>query len=529
MTIRRRLELSFLAILLLFGANVGVYFWGTAQRARAFEDAFRAGERQRLILHIREEIGKTRLQLETTTQQADPMVPLHEAILGQIDPALDELRQEIAALGRNFGHGQQQGLLPEFVAKALELLSAWQKFVHNFGTLSENSVLNQVKAENLSKEVIDGLLEQIRVEEERRSQKARRNFDDVAVVTTRLTVGTFLASTLLSIAIAVTLSRRLLHGLADLKDGMVRIGGGELSHRIDATSSDEYGELGRSINEMATSLQGARSEVEARALEIERQRALAADLLRNILPEQVAAELQERGSVDPKYYEDVTVLFTDFAGFTLSTEKLAAEELVTSLHDYFTAFDRVIRRYGLEKLKTIGDAYMCVVGLPERKPSHAVDAVLASFEILREVEELSRKNPKVGWKVRIGIHTGPVIAGVVGIEKFAFDVWGETVNFASRMESACLPGHINLSERTWSRVKDFIDCEPRGLVLTKEKKEVEMWFARGILPALCEGEETPPAPFRRRYRTYFQKEPPAFPAFLLEAERSRRTGAWTSS
>ena len=246
----------------------------------------------------------------------------------------------------------------------------------------------------------------------------------------------------------------------------------------------------------------------------ETQRREAESLLRNILPAQIADELRLRGQVEPRYFEDVTILFSDFVAFTHATENLAAEDLVNVLHTYFTAFDKVVGRYGLEKLKTIGDSYMLVGGLPERNPSHPVDAVMAAFEMLRAVEELSSE--EAPWRVRIGIHTGPVIAGVVGIKKFAFDIWGETVNFSSRMESSGVPNRINMSARTYSRVKDFFECEARGSVKTKEGKEYDMYFAKGILPKLIDDRtQAPPPAFVRRYRIYFQKSPPAFPAFLL--------------
>jgi class 3 adenylate cyclase len=250
------------------------------------------------------------------------------------------------------------------------------------------------------------------------------------------------------------------------------------------------------------------------------EKRVSESLLLNILPGEVADELRAKGLVSPKYFEDVTILFTDFVGFTLSTEKLAAEELVELLHDYFTAFDQIVARYRLEKMKTIGDSYMCISGLPQRNPAHPVDMVMAAFEMLEAVRQRQRPDRLAQWKVRIGIHTGPVIAGVVGINKFAFDIWGDTVNYSSRMESSGEANRINLSERTFSRVKDFFACEHRGKVLTKEKRALDMYFANGILPSLVNGsDQAPPPAFVRRYNVYFQKDPPSFPAFLLAPDR----------
>jgi len=260
----------------------------------------------------------------------------------------------------------------------------------------------------------------------------------------------------------------------------------------------------------------ANQELERRHQQVEQQKRVSESLLLNILPGEIADELRATGMVSPKYFEDVTILFTDFVGFTLSTEKLAAEELVELLHDYFTAFDRIVARYHLEKMKTIGDSYMCLSGLPVRNPAHPVDTVMAAFEMLHAVQERARPDRPAQWKIRIGIHTGPVIAGVVGINKFAFDIWGDTVNYSSRMEASGQANRINLSERTFSRVKDFFDCEYRGKVLTKEKRELDMYFANGILPGLVNGStEAPPPAFLRRYNVYFQKDPPSFPEFLV--------------
>lgn len=254
--------------------------------------------------------------------------------------------------------------------------------------------------------------------------------------------------------------------------------------------------------------------LESAVREAERERQVSESLLASILPATIARELRERGAVDPRYYEDVTILFSDFAGFTLATENLAAEDLVWVLNNYFTEFDRITGRYGLEKLKTIGDSYMLAGGLPDRSPSHPVDVVLAAFEMIEAVRRL--ESADTPWKVRIGIHTGPVIAGLVGTRKFAFDIWGESVNFASRMESTSSHNEINISARTQSRVKDFFLCESRGRIATKEQKEFEMYFVRGLQPKLLAGADaSPPPAFLRRYGIYFQKQPPAFPDFLL--------------
>jgi adenylate cyclase len=261
------------------------------------------------------------------------------------------------------------------------------------------------------------------------------------------------------------------------------------------------------------------AQVETALQEAERQKHVAEGMLRNILPAKIAQELQSAGTVEPMYFEDVTIGFTDFVGFTIATEKLAAEEIVGLLHEYFTAFDRIVSRYGLEKMKTIGDSYMFVSGMPDRRPSHPVDAVLAALEMVETVRTMAKPNEGIEWQMRVGLHTGPVIAGVVGIHKFAFDVWGDSVNFSSRMESSGAPNRVNLSERTYSRVKDFVRCTPRGRVLTKDGREAEMFFADGVYEKLIDaGVEGIPAAFARRYRIYFKQAVRAFPAFLLRQE-----------
>jgi adenylate cyclase len=251
-------------------------------------------------------------------------------------------------------------------------------------------------------------------------------------------------------------------------------------------------------------------ELEQAFAEIEKQKKVSEQLLLNILPEKIALELQTQGFVEPMYFEDATIVIADFVGFTLATEKLSVDELVHVLNAYFTAFDHIVDRYGLEKLKTVGDSYILLSGIPQRSPSHPVDAVLAALDMIETIKEMAGN--LVDWKVRIGIHTGPVIAGVVGIRKFAFDVWGDSINFCSRIEAKGEPNRVNISEMTYTRVKDFFACTHRGKLRTKDDREVDMYFVDGLIPVLADlGSEIMPPAFKRRYRTYFQKDPASFP------------------
>jgi class 3 adenylate cyclase len=203
------------------------------------------------------------------------------------------------------------------------------------------------------------------------------------------------------------------------------------------------------------------------------------DLLLNILPQETAEELKATGRAKAKHFNEVTVLFTDFKNFTLASEQMSPEKLVELINFYFSEFDNIISRHNIEKIKIIGDSYMCAGGLPVVNKTHATDVVAAAVEFQEFVmkqkkERESRKEPF--FELRIGIHTGPVVAGIVGHKKFAYDIWGDTVNTASRMESSGEINQVNISGATYEKVKDRFKCTYRGKVTAKNKGEIDMYF-----------------------------------------------------
>jgi class 3 adenylate cyclase len=212
-------------------------------------------------------------------------------------------------------------------------------------------------------------------------------------------------------------------------------------------------------------------------------------LLANVLPKNTANEIMEKGKATKIKYNFVTVLFSDIQGFTKIAEEMNPEVLIDELDKFFFYFDSVVEKFGIEKIKTIGDAYMCAGGIPEKNRTNPVEVILAALEMkayMNKLKETSELEGMKYWDIRIGIHTGTVVAGVVGQKKLSYDIWGDTVNTASRMESSGEAGKINISGTTYEFVKEFFSCEFRGKMPVKYKGELEMYFVNGIIPELCD-------------------------------------------
>ncbi len=268
-------------------------------------------------------------------------------------------------------------------------------------------------------------------------------------------------------------------------------------------------ELRRSLVQRDQALE----ELEAARAELEEQKTRSDRLLLNILPGAIAEELKENQRVVPKYCDLVTILFTDFEGFTRLAERVAPKDLVDQLDQYFSALDEIAERHRLEMLKTIGDSYMCVGGLPEMNRTHAVDACLAALEMQAYMARANEQHENMRlprWELRIGLHTGPVMAGVVGRRKFSYDIWGDAVNVAARMTSAGEPGRVNVSDSVFQRVKGLFDLEERGSIEAKNKGLLEMSFLTGIKPELSgDGGRTPNAAFHQECARLFSGYAPA--------------------
>lgn len=233
----------------------------------------------------------------------------------------------------------------------------------------------------------------------------------------------------------------------------------------------------------------------SRTEELKDEKEKTESLLANVLPKGTADEIMSKGKATRRKYNFATVLFSDIQGFTKIAEEVNPEVLIDELDKFFFHFDTVVEKYNIEKIKTIGDAYMCAGGIPKSNRSNPIEVILAALEMSVFMENLKKEQQKKGlvfWDIRIGLHTGNVIAGVIGHKKLSYDIWGDTVNTASRMESSGEAGKINISGTTYEYAKEFFICEYRGKMPVKYKGELDMYFVNGIRPELRKGIENVP-------------------------------------
>jgi class 3 adenylate cyclase/AmiR/NasT family two-component response regulator len=257
----------------------------------------------------------------------------------------------------------------------------------------------------------------------------------------------------------------------------------ELKHTLDMAVEKYYLHKHNLslLNDLKQANEQLEEKVRLRTLELNEEKEKSERLLLNILPSEIAEELKQHGRVQPRRYDKVSMIFLDIVEFTKIAEQMPPEQLIEELDHYFQAIDTIFSKHGVEKIKTIGDAYLAVTGLPLPDEQHALTALQATVEILDFIKQEKEKRTSLGktsFDVRIGIHSGSVIAGVVGNSKFAFDIWGDDVNIAARLESSGEKGRINVSESTWHLVKNHYSFEQRGKVNAKYKGDIEMYFLK---------------------------------------------------
>lgn len=518
MSIRTKLILVFILVVGFSSANLSVYFWSKLQSDQSLQELGKATEVQGQLAQIQRELNDLRKQNAIMGQfvSGTEDVALRPEEIERFDTQTESVASRIESITGQVGVNNAEALTA-FVDKYDQLAKSWRRFYLYFGRDHGQALTEMaMNAEPLGLEVSQVYLPELVKLEQERMDAASKNYYSVSETTSRISSAMFGGSTLILLLVLLWFSRDLIKRLASLKSGASKIGSGDLDYRIADASQDELGSLAQGFNDMSQRLLETRNELDRQYKLIDEQRERAQHLLLNILPESTAEELRQNGVVAPQYYSAATVMFADIKGFTLAAEHLSVDRLVEILDDYFTAFDKICEKYNIEKLKTIGDCYMAVSGVPNRSLSHCADMILAARECIEVANTLSAKEGYPDWKIRIGIASGPVIAGVVGIKKFAFDIWGSTVNHAARLESASEAGMINISGNARDHVKDLFELRSRGSIPTKESDGIEMYFVEGLHRTLLNDRVPPREAFIERYHVYFREDLKHVPASLLD-------------
>ena len=296
----------------------------------------------------------------------------------------------------------------------------------------------------------------------------RTALDDAGSLAIQLSLAVIALALIVSIALGTVLTR----SIQSLSSTVNRFADKDFTARTTVSSQDEIGQLGENFNAMAATIQVHNDQLEdmvrQRTSELVEEKATSERLLLNVLPGPIADRLKAGESLIVDRFDAVSVMFADMVGFTRFASQTSPEALVTMLNELFSVFDKLAEQHGLEKIKTIGDSYMVVAGIPQPIADHAIAIAHMALDMLAGIEDYARRNQQA-LTIRIGIHTGSVVAGVIGTKKFIYDLWGDTVNIASRMESTGLPGRIQMTETTAKLVRDQFELEERGPIEIKGK------------------------------------------------------------